>query len=186
MRQTTGTRKSPGEKNRQRHQRGATGCRGSPIRIIDERGANIIHAYRREKIRNRAWMALRGEDSIGRAGAATARQGPCKSMIPRGVELSQGIYYKWSKHCPQCMFTCHEKRGLHRGWQTALAGEQHVRQTLTRSRKLRPGEAKRTLKEVVAEQTLELRLLKKSMFTWAATTPNEVIYYPPAPLFTAK
>ena len=77
---------------------------------------------------------LRGEDSI--------------AELCRLEGISQGIYYKWSKD----FMEAGKKR---------LAGD-IVRQAnsseVTHLRK----EA-RELKEVVAEQTLELRLLKKSM-----------------------
>ncbi|SDQ73618.1 transposase [Pseudovibrio sp. Tun.PSC04-5.I4] len=116
MRQTTGTRNSPGEKI-----------------IKDIKRATRKHYSSEEKIRI-VLDGLRGEDSI--------------AELCRHEGLSQGIYYKWSKDFMEA--------GKRR-----LAGDT--------ARAARPNEVKdrrrqtRDLKEVVAEQTLELRLLKKSM-----------------------
>ena len=77
---------------------------------------------------------LRGEDSI--------------AELCRREGISQGIYYKWSKD----FMEAGKKR---------LAGD-IVRQANSGEVKELRKEA-RDLKEVVAEQTLELRLLKKSM-----------------------
>ncbi|AGI69226.1 IS3-family mobile element-associated protein [Octadecabacter antarcticus 307] len=63
--------------------------------------------------------------------------------------ISQGIYYKWSKD----FMEAGKKR---------LAGDTARAATTDEVKDLR--REARDLKEVVAEQTLELRLLKKSMF----------------------
>ena len=39
----------------------------------------------------------------------------------KGEGISQGIYDKWSEHCPAVHDYMHE-RGLHGGWQTASGG----------------------------------------------------------------
>ena len=78
-------------------------------------------------------IVLDGEDSI--------------AELCRREGLSQGIYYKWSKDFMEA-----GKR---------LAGDT-IRAATTEEVKDLRREA-RDLKEVVAEQTLELRLLKKSM-----------------------
>ena len=77
---------------------------------------------------------LRGEDSI--------------AELCRREGIAQGLYYKWSKD----FMEAGKKR---------LAGD-IVRQANTGEVATLRREA-RELKEVVAEQTLELRLLKKSM-----------------------
>jgi transposase len=77
---------------------------------------------------------LRGEDSI--------------AELCRKEGISQGVYYKWSKD----FMEAGKKR---------LAGD-IVRQANTSEVKSLRSEA-RNMKEVIAEQTLELRLLKKSM-----------------------
>ena len=77
---------------------------------------------------------LRGEDSI--------------AELCRREGIAQGLYYKWSKD----FMAAGKKR---------LAGD-IVRQANTGEVTTLRREA-RELKEVVAEQTLELRLLKKSM-----------------------
>ncbi len=77
---------------------------------------------------------LRGEDSI--------------AELCRREGIVQGLYYKWSKD----FMEAGKKR---------LAGD-IVRQANTGEVTTLRSEA-RELKEVVAEQTLELRLLKKSM-----------------------
>jgi len=77
---------------------------------------------------------LRGEDSI--------------AELCRREGIAQGLYYKWSKD----FMEAGKKR---------LAGD-IVRQANTGEVTTLRREA-RELKEVVAEQTLELRLLKKSM-----------------------
>ena len=78
---------------------------------------------------------LRDEDSI--------------SELCRRVGIAQGIYYKWSKDFMEA-----GKRRL--AGDTARAANTDEVKDLRREA--------RDLKEVVAEQTLELRLLKKSMF----------------------
>lgn len=77
---------------------------------------------------------LRGEDNIAE---------PC-----RRVGISQSIYYKWSKD----FMEAGKKR---------LAGDTARAANTDEVKDLR--REARDLKEVVAEQTLELRLLKKSM-----------------------
>jgi len=77
---------------------------------------------------------LRGEDSI--------------AELCRREGISQGIYYKWSKDFMEA--------GKRR-----LAGDTARAATTDEVKDLR--REARDLKEVVAEQTLELRLLKKSM-----------------------
>ncbi len=77
---------------------------------------------------------LRGEDSI--------------AELCRREGIAQGLYYKWSKD----VMEAGKKR---------LAGD-IVRQANTGEVTTLRSEA-RELKEVVAEQTLKLRLLKKSM-----------------------
>jgi len=77
---------------------------------------------------------LRGEESI--------------AELCRQEGISQGLYYKWSKD----FLEAGKKR---------LAGD-IVRQATSTEVTALKAEA-RDLKEVVAEQTLELRLLKKSM-----------------------
>ena len=87
---------------------------------------------------------LRGEDSI--------------AELCRREGISQGVYYKWSKDFMEA-----GKRRL--AGDTARAANTDEVKELRREA--------RDLKEVVAEQTLELRILKKSMFGDGATT-NEV------------
>lgn len=77
---------------------------------------------------------LRGEDSI--------------AELCRREGISQGVYYKWSKDFMEA-----SKR--------RLAGDTARAATTEEVKDLR--REARDLKEVVAEQTLELRLLKKSM-----------------------
>ena len=77
---------------------------------------------------------LRGEDSI--------------AELCRREGISQGLYYKWSKDFMEA-----GKRRL--SGDTARAATSDEVKDLRRE--------SRDLKEVVAEQTLELRLLKKSM-----------------------
>jgi transposase len=91
------------------------------------------HYSSEEKIRI-VLDGLRGEDSI--------------AELCRREGISQGIYYKWSKD----FMEAGKKR---------LAGDT-ARAANTDEVKALRREAK-DLKEVVAEQTLELRLLKKSM-----------------------
>ena len=77
---------------------------------------------------------LRGEDSI--------------AELCRKEGIAQGVYYKWSKDFMEA--------GKRR-----LAGDTSRAATTDEVRDLR--REARDLKEVVAEQTLEMRLLKKSM-----------------------
>lgn len=84
---------------------------------------------------------LRGEDSI--------------AELCRREGISQGIYYKWSKDFMEA--------GKRR-----LAGDTARAATTDEVKDLR--REARDLKEVVAEQTLELRLLKKACSTVGATT----------------
>jgi transposase len=116
MRQTTGTRKSPGEKI-----------------VKDIKRATRKQYSSEEKIRI-VLDGLRGEDSI--------------AELCRREGIVQSLYYKWSKD----FMEAGKKR---------LAGD-IVRQANTSEVTDLRREA-RDLKEVVAEQTLELRLLKKSM-----------------------
>ena len=130
MRQTTGTRKSPGEKI-----------------VKDIKRATRKHYSSEEKIRI-VLDGLRGEDSIAK--------------LCRREGISQGIYYKWSKDFMEA-----GKRRL--AGDTARAANTDEVKGLRREA--------RDLKEVVAEQTLKLRLLKKACST-VGTTTNEV---PPLP-----
>ena len=106
----------------------------SSDRIIKDIKRKTRRHYNAEEKISIVLEGLRGEDSI--------------AELCRREGISQGIYYKWSKD----FMEAGKKR---------LAGD-IVRQAnsseVTELRK----EA-RELKEVVAEQTLELRLLKKSM-----------------------
>ncbi len=106
----------------------------SSDRIIKDIKRKTRRNYNAEEKISIVLEGLRGEDSI--------------AELCRREGISQGIYYKWSKD----FMEAGKKR---------LAGD-IVRQAnsgeVTQLRK----EA-RELKEVVAEQTLELRLLKKSM-----------------------
>ncbi|NOX94104.1 MAG: IS3 family transposase [Alphaproteobacteria bacterium] len=119
MRQTNGTRKSPGEKI-----------------VKDIKRATRKHYSSEEKIRI-VLDGLRGEDSI--------------AELCRREGISQGIYYKWSKDFMEA--------GKRR-----LAGDTARAATTDEVKDLR--REARDLKEVVAEQTLELRLLKKHDRGW--------------------
>jgi len=116
MRQTIGSRKSPGEKI-----------------VKDIKRATRKQYSSEEKIRI-VLDGLRGEDSI--------------AELCRREGISQGVYYKWSKD----FMEAGKKR---------LAGDTARAATTDEAKDLR--REARDLKEVVAEQTLELRLLKKSM-----------------------
>jgi transposase len=116
MRQTSGTRESPGEKI-----------------VKDIKRATRKQYSSEEKIRI-VLDGLRGEDSI--------------AELCRREGIAQSLYYKWSKD----FMEAGKKR---------LAGD-IVRQANSSEVADLRREA-RDLKEVVAEQTLELRLLKKSM-----------------------
>ena len=102
--------------------------------IKDIRRATRRQFSSEEKIRV-VLEGLRGEDSI--------------AELCRREGISQGLYYKWSKD----FMEAGKKR---------LAGDTARAANTDEVKELRR-EAK-DLKEVVAEQTLELRLLKKSMF----------------------
>ena len=106
----------------------------SSDRIIKDIKRKTRRHYSAEEKISIVLEGLRGEDSI--------------AELCRREGISQGIYYKWSKD----FMEAGKKR---------LAGD-IVRQAnsgeVTQLRK-----ESRELKEVVAEQTLELRLLKKSM-----------------------
>jgi transposase len=122
MRQTAGTRKSPGEKI---------------VQDISGRPANIIFPRRRS---GSSWMACTVKTaSLNRVVA----RGYLKASIP-----NEGIYSKWSKD-------------LLEAGKRRLAGDTARAATTDEVKDLR--REVRDLKEVVAEQTLELRLLKKSM-----------------------
>ncbi len=101
--------------------------------IKDIRRATRKQYAAEEKIRI-VLDGLRGEESI--------------AELCRREGISQGIYYKWSKD-----FLEAGKRRL--AGDTARAASTDEVKSLRREA--------RDLKEVVAEQTLELRLLKKSM-----------------------
>ena len=111
--------------------------------VQDIKRATRKHYSSEEKIRI-VLDGLRGEDSI--------------AELYRREGISQGIYYKWSKD----FMEAGKKR---------LAGDRARAANTAKVKELRR-EAK-DLKEVVAEQTLELRLLKKSMLGDGATT-NEI------------
>ena len=114
MRQTSGTRKSPGEK------------------IVKEIKRATRKQYSSEE--KNLLDGLRGEDSI--------------AELCRRAGSSQGVYYKWSKD----FMEAGKKR---------LAGDTARAATTDEVKDLR--REARDLKEVVAEQTLELRILKKNM-----------------------
>lgn len=116
MRQTTGTRKSPGEKI-----------------VKDIKRATRKQYSSEEKIRI-VLDGLRGEDSI--------------AELCRREGISQGIYNKRSKD----FMEAGKKR---------LAGDTARQATSSEVTDLK--REAHDLKEVVAEQTLELGLLKKSM-----------------------
>ena len=115
--------------------RQATETRTSPGEkmVKDIKRATRQHYSFEEKIRI-ALDGLRGEDSI--------------AELCRREGILQGIYYKWSKDFMEA--------GKRR-----LAGDTIRAATTDEVKDLR--REARDLKEVVAEQTLELRLLKKSM-----------------------
>ena len=102
--------------------------------VKDIKRATRKHYSSEEKIRI-VLDGLRGEDSI--------------AELCRREGIAQGIYYKWSKD----FMEAGKKR---------LAGDTARSANTDEVKELRR-EAK-DLKEVVAEQTLELRLLKKSMY----------------------
>ena len=101
--------------------------------VKDIRRATRKQYSAEEKIRI-VLEGLRGEDSI--------------AELCRKEGIAQGVYYKWSKDFMEA--------GKRR-----LAGDTSRAATTDEVRDLR--REARDLKEVVAEQTLEMRLLKKSM-----------------------
>ncbi len=101
--------------------------------VQDIRRATRRHYSAEEKIRI-VLTGLRGEDSI--------------AELCRREGISQNLYYRWSKEFLEA--------GKRR-----LAGDTARAATTDEVKALR--QEARTLKEVVAEQALELRLLKKSM-----------------------
>lgn len=101
--------------------------------VKDIRRATRKQYSAEEKIRI-VLEGLRGEDSI--------------AELCRREGIAQGVYYKWSKDFMEA--------GKRR-----LAGDTSRAANTDEVRELR--RETRDLKEVVAEQTLEMRLLKKSM-----------------------
>ena len=101
--------------------------------VKDIRRATRKQYSAEEKIRI-VLEGLRGEDSI--------------AELCRREGIAQGVYYKWSKDFMEA--------GKRR-----LAGDTSRAANTDEVRDLR--REARDLKEVVAEQTLEMRLLKKSM-----------------------
>ena len=125
--------------------RQTTGTRKSPSEklVKDIKRATRKQYSSEEKIRI-VLDGLRGEDSI--------------AELCRREGISQGIYYKWSKD----FMEAGKKR---------LAGDTARAANTDEVKDLR--REARDLKEVVAEQTLELRLVKKTCWAMGATT-NEV------------
>ena len=105
------------------------------------------HYSAEEKIRI-VLAGLRGEESIAALCRPTARQSK-RSFDERGEGIAESLYYSWSKEFLEA--------GKNR-----LAGDT-VRQATAPDVKDLRSEAL-ALKEVVAELTLENRLLKKSTF----------------------
>lgn len=103
-------------------------------RIVKEIKRKTRKQYSAEEKIRIVLDGLRGEESI--------------AELCRQEGIAQGLYYKWSKD----FMEAGKKR---------LAGD-IVRQANTSEVKGLRSEA-RNMKEVIAEQTLELRLLKKSM-----------------------
>jgi transposase len=116
MRQTSGKRKSHGEKV-----------------VKDIRRATRRQYSAEEKIRI-VLAGLKGEDTV--------------AELCRREGIAQGLYYSWSKEFLEA--------GKRR-----LAGDTARAASTSEVKDLR--QEARDLKEVVAEQALELRLLKKSM-----------------------
>ena len=110
-----------------------TGRRSSEKIVKEIKRATRKQYSSEEKIRI-VLDGLRGEDSI--------------AEVCRREGISQGVYYKWSKD----FMEAGKKR---------LAGDTARAATTDEVKDLR--REARDLKEVVAEQTLELRVLKKSM-----------------------
>ena len=108
--------------------------KASADRVVkDIRRATRKQYSAEEKIRI-VLEGLRGDDSI--------------AELCRREGIAQGVYYKWSKD----FMEAGKKR---------LAGDTARAANTDEVKELR--QEARDLKEVVAEQTLELRLLKKSM-----------------------
>ena len=108
--------------------------KASAERVVkDIRRATRRHFSAEDKIRI-VLEGLRGEDSI--------------AELCRREGIAQGVYYKWSKDFMEA-----GKRRL--AWYTSRAANTDEVRDLRREA--------RDLKEVVAEQMLEMRLLKKSM-----------------------
>jgi len=101
--------------------------------VKDIRRATRKHRSAEEKIRI-VLDGLRGEDSI--------------AELCRRESIAESLYYSWSKE----FLEAGKKR---------LAGDTARSASTSEVKELR--REARALKEVVAEQTLELRLLKKSM-----------------------
>ena len=114
-------------------QKSQTRQTGAAKTIKDIRRATRKQYSAEEKIRI-VLDGLRGEDSI--------------AELCRREGIAQSIYYKWSKEFLEA--------GKRR-----LAGDTDRAASTSEVKDLR--REARDLKEVVAEQTLELRLLKKSM-----------------------
>ncbi len=114
-------------------QKSGPGRTSSEKAIKDIRRATRKHRSAEEKIRI-VLDGLRGEDSI--------------AELCRREGIAQSLYYKWSKE----FLEAGKKR---------LAGDTARAATTNEVKDLR--RQSRELKEVVAEQALELRLLKKSM-----------------------
>ena len=108
--------------------------------VRDIRRATRRHYSAKEKIRI-VLEGLRGEDSI--------------AELCRKEGINQNLYYRWSKE----FLESGKKR---------LAGDTSRAATTDEVKDLR--REARDLKEVVAEQTLEIRLLKKS---WIADRGDE-------------
>lgn len=106
----------------------------SPEKLVKAIHRRTRRKYSAEEKIRIVLEGLRGEDSI--------------AELCRREGISQGIYYKWSKD----FMEAGKKR---------LAGDTARAATTDEVKDLR--REARDLKEVVAEQTLELRLLKKSM-----------------------
>ena len=124
-------------------QKSQTRQTGATKAIKDIRRATRKQYSAEEKIRI-VLDGLRGEETI--------------AELCRREGIAQSIYYKWSKEFMEAgkrRLAGDTARAASTGEVTALRREAREVTTLRREA--------RELKEVVAEQTLELRLLKKSM-----------------------
>jgi len=92
---------------------------------------------------------LRGEDS--------------SAKLCRREGIPQGVYCTWSEHCPAAHVYMHE-RGFMEVGKRRLASDTARAATTDEVKDLR--REARDLMEVVAEQTFELRLLKKHGRGW--------------------